>query len=217
MLTLVLERLVFKTPVPPVRAAAAILIAIGSGLTVGKFAGFSDISGLGLLMGLLAPLIFSIYLQIVSPHLRKIPAWTGAALIYAGLGTGFLAAVAVAGLRLPPDAVSWFNFGAIVVVGSALPITAFAYSMPRLGPSAYGIIASTEVITVTGIGVLFLDEALSTFQICGAAFVLAGITLSRIPPEKLQKTGLAWFQGPLMASRRAMPICYVSYSQRMER
>jgi drug/metabolite transporter (DMT)-like permease len=196
MLTLVLERLVFKTPVPPAMAAAAILIAIGSGLTVGKLAGFSDISGLGLLMGLLAPLIFSIYLQIVSPHLRKISAWTGAALIYAGLGTGFLAAVAMAGLRLPPDAASWLNFGAIVVVGSALPIAAFAYSMPRLGPTAYGIIASTEVITVTAIGVLFLDEALSTFQICGAAFVLAGIILSRIPSEKLQKTRLAWFQGP---------------------
>jgi drug/metabolite transporter (DMT)-like permease len=89
-------------------------------------------------MGLLAPLIFSIYLQIVSPHLRKISAWTGAALIYTGLGTGFLAAVAMAGLRLPPDAVSWFNFGAIVVIGSALPIAAFADSMPRLGPTAYG-------------------------------------------------------------------------------
>jgi len=99
-------------------------------------------------------------------------------------------------LRLPLDAVSWLNFGAIVVAGSALPMAAFAYSIPRLGPSAYGIIASTEVITVTAIGVLFLDESLSTFQICGAVFVLAGIILSRIPPETLQKTGLAWLQGP---------------------
>jgi drug/metabolite transporter (DMT)-like permease len=145
-------------------------------------------------MGLLAPLIYSVYLQIVSPHLRKMSAWTGAALIYAGLGTGFLVAVSLAGLRLPADATSWLGLGAIVVVGSALPIAAFAYSMPRLGPSAYGIIASTEVVTVTAVGVLFLDEALSAFQICGAAFVLAGIMLSRIPPDALQKTEWRWFQ-----------------------
>jgi drug/metabolite transporter (DMT)-like permease len=36
LLTLLLERIVFRTPVPPVMSAAAILIAIGSGLTIGK-------------------------------------------------------------------------------------------------------------------------------------------------------------------------------------
>jgi drug/metabolite transporter (DMT)-like permease len=55
-----------------------------------------------------------------------------------------------------------------LVFGSAIPTAAFAYSMPHLGPSAYGIVASTELLTAVAIGVAILGELLSALQVFGA-------------------------------------------------
>jgi drug/metabolite transporter (DMT)-like permease len=179
-LTLVLERVLFKISIPRMKAVAAIIIVVGSGLAIGKFGEFGGYSGVGFLFATLAPLGYCVYLQITSRQLKKMSAWTGALLIYSGLGTGFLVVVAIVGLHAPIDLKSWLQLAAIVVFGSALPTAAFAYSMPRLGPSAYGIVASCELLTVIAIGVVLLNEHLSLMQICGAILVVSGIILSRI-------------------------------------
>lgn len=189
--TLVIERVLFKVPVVTLKAVAAILIVVGSGLTMGKFGAFSGSVGLGLLFASLAPLGYCVYLQIVSRELKKMSAWMGALVIYAGLGTGFLGVVLVTGFQPPPNTQSWLLLAAVVVFGSAIPTIAFAYSMPQLGPSAYGIVASSELLTVVAIGVALLGERLSVVQTLGAMLVVSGIVLSRLnlkknPPRPLK-------------------------------
>jgi drug/metabolite transporter (DMT)-like permease len=177
--TLVLERLLFKTPIPPLKAIAALLIVAGSGFAMGKFGAFTG-SGYGLILACLAPLGYCLYLQIASRELKKMSAWIGALVIYAGLGTGFLGVVLAAGFQPPADAQSWFLLGTIVIFGSAIPTAAFAYSMPQLGPSAYGIVASSELLTVVVIGIVLLGESLGLLQTFGAMLVVSGIALSRL-------------------------------------
>ena len=43
----------------------------------------------------------------------------------------------------------------------ALTITLFSYSVPRLGPSSFAIIANAELVTVVLVGVLALGEGLT--------------------------------------------------------
>jgi drug/metabolite transporter (DMT)-like permease len=197
--TLVAERLVFKTPIPPLKAIAALLIVGGSGLAMGKFGAFTCSVGFGLMLACLAPLGYCIYLQIVSRQLKKMSTWAGALVIYSGLGTGFIGVAALAGFHPPTDTPSWFLLLAIVIFGSVIPMAAFAYSMPQLGPSTYGIIASSELLTVVAIGVVLLGEQLNRLQILGATLVISGIVLSRIT---LRTT---WF-------RRTTPVAQSSSS-----
>jgi drug/metabolite transporter (DMT)-like permease len=82
------------------------------------------------------------------------------------------------GFHPPPNTPSWLLLLTIVVFGSVIPMAAFAYSMPKLGPSTYGIIASSELLTVVAIGVAFLGERLTALQIGGAILVISGIVLS---------------------------------------
>jgi drug/metabolite transporter (DMT)-like permease len=178
--TLVIERILFKNPIPPLKAIAALLIVAGSGLAMGKFGAFKGSVGFGLMLACLAPLGYCIYLQIASRQLKKMSAWMGSLIMYAGLGTGFLAAASLAGFHAPTDTPSWLLLVAIAVFGSVIPMAAFAYSMPQLGPATYGIIASSELLTVVAIGIVFLGERLAAMQILGAMLVVSGIVLSRL-------------------------------------
>ena len=176
--TLVVERILFKMPIPPLKAVAAFLIVAGSGFAMGKFGAFTGSVQLGFLFACLAPLGYCIYLQIASRQLKRMSTWLGTLVIYAGLATGFLGVVWMNGFHPPPNTPSWLLLLTIVVFGSVIPMAAFAYSMPKLGPSTYGIIASSELLTVVAIGVAFLGERLTALQIGGAILVISGIVLS---------------------------------------
>ena len=66
----------------------------------------------------------------------------------------------------------------------ALVITLFSYSVPRLGPSSYAIIANLELVTVVSVGVTLLGEKMTPERIVGGALIIAGIVgygLSRRP------------------------------------
>lgn len=180
---IIVERIAFKTAISPFKAVAAALIVAGSGLAVGKITAFNGSASLGLAFAVMAPIAYCAYLQITSRELAKMSAWTGALLIYAGTGIGFLGVILVAGFHAPPDFQSWLLLAAIVIFGSALPAVAFAYSMPRLGPSAYGIVASSELLTVIAIGVTLMGETLTSLQMIGASLVASGIVLSRLRPK----------------------------------
>jgi drug/metabolite transporter (DMT)-like permease len=59
----------------------------------------------------------------------------------------------------------------------ALTVTLFSYSVPRLGPASYAVIANCELVTVMLIGVLWLGERLTPVRSIGAGLILVGIAL----------------------------------------
>jgi drug/metabolite transporter (DMT)-like permease len=56
-----------------------------------------------------------------------------------------------------------------------LVITLFSYSVPRLGPSSYAIIANLELVTVVTIGVILLGEKMTRERAGGGALIVTGI------------------------------------------
>jgi drug/metabolite transporter (DMT)-like permease len=158
---------------------ASIIIFVGCALTVNiKLIG-ANYPIYGLILAVAASTIYAVYLNVVSRHLLRFSARIGALLIYFGLAVGFLVVVSFFGLTYPASLRDWLFLGIIVVFGSALPTIAFAYSMPRLGPGAYGVLASFELLTVVLIGVVFLGEPFTAIQYLGTAFIIVGIMLSR--------------------------------------
>ena len=66
----------------------------------------------------------------------------------------------------------------IIALGpGALSVVLFAYSVPRLGPSSYAVIANSELVTVVVLGVLALGEKLTPARAAGAILIAAGIGL----------------------------------------
>ena len=59
----------------------------------------------------------------------------------------------------------------------ALTVALFCYSVPRLGPASYAVIANCELVTVILVGVVALGESVTVARATGAGLILCGILL----------------------------------------
>jgi drug/metabolite transporter (DMT)-like permease len=174
-LTLALDRLVFGRPVRPLAAACVGLILAGAGLVLlpGVTGGHLDPRGLMWLLP--SPIFYALYLAANSVLMRPHPPLVGAGFLYLGLALAFLIAGAVQGIEVPASGAAWVLIVFIALGPGALTVTLFSYSVPRLGPASYAIIANTELVTVVAIGVGLLGEPMTPGRTLGGAMIVAGI------------------------------------------
>ena len=173
-LTLMLDRLLFKRPVRRRAAACVTIILIGAGLV--SLPGLSGgLDPRGLMWILPAPLIYALYLAANSVLMRRHPPLIGAIYLYLGLALSFGGASLYFGLDLPAAPGTWLLLLVIALGPGALTVTLFSYSVPRLGPASYAIIANTELVTVVVIGISVLGERLTAARMAGGALIVCGI------------------------------------------
>ncbi len=174
-LTLVLDRLIFKRPVRLRAALCVAIILTGAGLITlpGLRGGGLDPRGLMWLMP--SPLIYALYLAANSVLMRRHPPLISAVFLYLGLIATFGVASLYLGLDIPASSGTWLLLLMIALGPGALTVTLFSYSVPRLGPASYAVIANCELLTVILVGVLALDERLTTARATGAGLILCGI------------------------------------------
>ncbi|MGH7115566.1 MAG: DMT family transporter [Stellaceae bacterium] len=176
-LTLVLDRLIFKRPIRRRPALCVGLILLGAGLiTVPGLRG-GGLDPRGLMWILPSPVIYALYLAANSVLMRRHPPLIGAVFLYLGLLASFAGAILWLGLDVPAAPETWLLVLIIALGPGALTVTLFAYSVPRLGPASYAVIANCELVTVILIGVLGLGETLTAARAIGAGLVLGGIVL----------------------------------------
>ena len=183
-LTLVLDRILFKRPIRVRAAICVALILVGAGFIAvpGLRGGTIDMRGLA--WAIPSPLIYVFYLAVNSVLLRGQKPLAGAFSLYLGMTLSFTAICLAGGLGVPQTADTWLWMVVAALVPGALVITLFSFSVPRLGPSSYAIIASLELVTVVAVGVTVLGETMSPERAAGGVLILAGILgygLSRRP------------------------------------
>ncbi len=174
-LTLGLDRLIFKRPIRWRAALCVAMILLGAGLVAlpGLHGGGIDPRGLAWILP--SPLIYALYLAANSVLMRPHPPLIGAVFLYLGLAASFAGASLYLGLDVPARASTWLLVLLIALGPGALTVTFFSYSVPRLGPASYAIIANCELLTVILIGVLVLGERLTAGRAFGAGLILSGI------------------------------------------
>jgi drug/metabolite transporter (DMT)-like permease len=174
--TLGLDRILFGQRIRPQAAICIAVILAGAGLIAlpGWHSGTIDPRGLA--WALPAPLIYAFYLAAMARLMRDHPPLVGAGFLYLGLTGTYMVAALAFGVDLPATAGSWGAIGFLAIGAGALTATLFSYSVPRLGATSYAIIANTELVTVTIIGVALLGDTVTATRVAGAALIVAGIT-----------------------------------------
>src|SRR5580658_1920597 len=183
-LTMLLDRMLFGRPIRPSAMVCVAVILTGAALITlpGLKSGTLDPRGLAWVIP--SPLIYVLYLAANSVLLRRHKPLTGAISLYLGMALTFGAASLVQGLDVPVEPDTWLVLIFVALGPGALVITLFSYSVPRLGPSSYAIIANLELVTVVAVGVTLLGEAITPERVGGGALIIAGIAgygLSRKP------------------------------------
>jgi len=124
-----------------------------------------------------SPWFYSVYLLIAAPRMRELDPLIGAILVYLGLGSGYALVVLGTGLALPHNIEEWTYMVVIALFGGAIASALITFSVPRLGPGGYGIIGTTEVVTVVAFGALLLGEQLTAVRVLGIVAVCVGMIL----------------------------------------
>jgi multidrug transporter EmrE-like cation transporter len=161
-----------------IRPAALFCVAIilvGAALITlpGLKGGSIDLRGLAWVLP--SPLIYVLYLAANSVLLRRHKPLVGAVSLYLGMALTFGATCVVQGLDMPREPDTWLLLIFVALGPGAAVITLFSYSVPRLGPSSYAIIANMELVTVLAVGVTLLGEPVTPERVAGGGLILAGI------------------------------------------
>jgi drug/metabolite transporter (DMT)-like permease len=183
-LTLLLDRMLFRQPIRRGALLSVAVILLGAALITlpGLKGGTIDARGLAWVIP--SPLIYVLYLAANSVMLRRHKPLVGAVSLYLGMALTFGVACLLQGLDVPHEPDTWLVLIFVALGPGALVITLFSYSVPRLGPSSYAIIANMELVTVVAVGVTLLGEAITPERVGGGALIIAGIAgygLSRKP------------------------------------
>jgi drug/metabolite transporter (DMT)-like permease len=184
VVTLALDRLVFKQPIRSLALWCIGVILLGAGLITGPGLHGGTLDLRGLAWALPSPLIYALYLAINARLLRGYPPLIGAIGLFGGMAVTFGLTAAILGLDVPTSSGGWGLLVFIALGPGALTMTLFAYSVPRLGASSFAILANAELVTVVLIGVVVLGEAVTLGRVIGGALIVAGIVahaLSRQP------------------------------------
>ena len=184
VLTVALDRICFGRPVRPAALLCIAAILGGAALIAGPGLDAGTIDPRGLAWAVPAPLIYAAYLAVTSQVLRRHPPLIGALCLYLGLTATFGSYALYAGVETPTRAEIWLLVGFIALVPGAVTVTLFSYSVPKLGPSSYAIIANVELVTVVAIGVGVLGEPVTAARALGGAMILGGIIAHSLLPRR---------------------------------
>lgn len=178
--TLLIDRFWLRQP-PASATIAAAAVLIG-GVALMSWPQLVALEGdpIGLLYAVGASVVFSVYLAISQRYTQNASPFAAATFIYFGLAVAFTAVTLLNGLQWPRSPSGWLRMVAIATLGGALQISSFAYALPRLSASGYGIIISMELVTVAAIGVIFLGEPLAAMQAAGLSLVIVAIVVDRL-------------------------------------
>lgn len=180
VITLLIDRFVFKLTIPWTTIAA--LAAVLAGVVLTSAPGFAGatLDPVGIGFSVLTALGYAIYIAVAYPYTKRVSPFASAAFIYTSMAIAFGAVVLYRGMQVPSEPHLWLNLLAIGTLGGALQIASFAYALPRLSSSGYAIVVCLELVTVVLVGVALLGEQLLALQWLGVAFVVSGILIERI-------------------------------------
>jgi O-acetylserine/cysteine efflux transporter len=163
-------------------AAGGFAVALaGVALVAGGGDPGGDLAGDGLVVVSLA---VAAGFTVLQPRLLAGRDAAGVVVATAGqLAGAALASVLAAGLLegLPPiprGAADLASLGALVVLGTLVPFTLFAFGQSRVVPEVAGAFLNLEPLVGTAAGVVFLGDAFGWHQGVGGAAILLGIVLS---------------------------------------
>ena len=154
------------------RMLAVATALLGTGLAVG---GSLDGSVLGILLGVGAALIYSLYILVgerVTPVTGAMPSATvimlSAAMVY-----GLI--VFWQGPAFPYSSTAWAAVGGIALFSTVVAIIAFFAGMARLGAADAATLSTLEPVVTVVLAALFLGEAVGGWQLAGGAIILAAV------------------------------------------
>jgi len=164
---------VLHEPVTGIRRLALGLALAGTALTVGPAGG----EIVGILLGISAALIYSIYILVGAQVMKHVSAVQSSAVIFtsAGITAGVL--MLINGPHLPASAGGWITIMSIVLIATVLPVGTFLAGLKRIGPANAAMLSILEPLVTVLLAAVCLGETLSPMTWIGGGLILTAVLL----------------------------------------
>ena len=169
-----LSRLVFKHPFTWMQITAVAIALAGTVFIIGKA---GDGKPLGIFFGLLAALIYSVYILMGSRFPKDVTPTASTAVITSSAAVTYSAVVAVRGFHPPATGQGWMAVLAIAVICTVLAILFFFEGLERVGPVRASVFSTIEPVFTVLLAAAVLGERITLARVFGGALIVGAVIL----------------------------------------
>ncbi|MPM76774.1 hypothetical protein SDC9_123773 [bioreactor metagenome] len=142
---------------------------------------FGGVQPIGIMLGLGAAFVYSIYIVIGNRVLKAINSLLATTYVCSAAGIALLVVGWAGGYQsLDFDPRGWVDILGIAFLGTIVGILGFFAGMTRIGAANASIISTTEPVITVILSVLLLAEELTLLQIGGGFLIMAGIIVLQV-------------------------------------
>ncbi|WP_425058415.1 hypothetical protein SCACP_30660 [Sporomusa carbonis] len=152
-----------------------------SGLFLVLGVSFANVSMIGVILGIGAALVYSVYIVVGNRLLKNVNPSVTTTYVCAAAAIVFLLAGTVTGeliLNLPAQ--GWLAITAIALFPTIIAILTFFAGMSRVGPTNASIISTMEPVMTVLLSVALLSEKITPLQIGGGILILCGVLILQL-------------------------------------
>lgn len=177
----ILSALLLKAPVTGLKVTALGLSMAGTFFTVGLDGGGRLP---GILLGITAPVIYSVYIVVGSKVIPKSGTLPSSTVVMIAAAAVFGGLVAARGPAFPHTWVGWTGVACIVFVSTVLGIVTFFGGLKLIDPSNASIISTFEPVVTVGLAYMILGESITPAKLIGGAMILGAVILLARPKKE---------------------------------
>jgi drug/metabolite transporter (DMT)-like permease len=166
--------LIFREPITRAKITALLLALCGAVLVIGPG---GEAQPLGIILGLGAAFIYSLYILAGNRILKDVPAFPSSAVIMMSAGAAFGLLAAYQGLHLPVNLSGWMAVFGLTIVSTIIAILTFMAGMQRVGPTNAALLSTLEPVVTLALAALLLGESLTLFKLAGGGLILAAVLI----------------------------------------
>lgn len=173
-LVTVLGALFLQQPLSRMKMAAVLAALVGTALIIG-----GDTSGnlQGILLGIGAALIYSIYIIVGSRMMQAEGALPAATVVMISAGAVFAVMAAFRQPALPAGTAGWTAIAAIALVSTVVAMVFFFAGLARLSAADAATISTLEPLVTVLLATILLGEALTPVKLTGGCIILAALVV----------------------------------------
>lgn len=176
-LVTVFSVLFLKQKISALEITALVLALSGTLCVIGLELGGEP---LGIILGVMAALIYSVYIVAGSKIMPKTDVIASSTIIMMSAGVVYTLIILVKGAHFPSGIAGWGAIGGVVVVSTVIAIVTFFEGLKRIGPVQSSMLSTLEPVVTVALAWIFFNEGLTPFKFLGGALILAaGILLAR--------------------------------------
>ena len=169
-----LSRLVFKYPFTWMQITAVGVALAGTVFIIGKA---GDGKPLGIFFGLLAALIYSIYILMGSRFPKDVTPTASTAVITSSAAVTYFVVVAVKGFHPPATGKGWVAVLAIALICTVLAILFFFEGLERVGPVRASVFSTIEPVFTVLLAAAVLGDQITLPRVFGGVLIVGAVLL----------------------------------------